>query len=196
VLYYPSPPLADGALLLRPWTERDIPLLEQASHDPYIPATTSVPALYTYAEGLQWLARQQQRVLEDAGFPFCIADTQTDEPLGFIGLWLSNLAQGRANLGYWTLPQARQRGVATAALRLLSTWSFEHLTITRLELYIEVWNIASQRVAERAGFQREGVLHSYIEVEKTRRDAVVYTCIVDVNTTNKLQTKLKDEKFE
>jgi len=196
MLDYPAPALSDGALLLRPWTERDIPALEQASHDPYIPATTSVPAFYTYTEGLKWLERQQQHVLENTGLPFCIADAQTDEPLGFIGWWLSSLAQGRAKLGYWTLPQARQRGVASTALRLLSAWTFEQFAVERLELYAEVWNIASQRVAERAGFQREGVLHSYIEVGKTRSDAVVYTCIVDVNTTNKLQTKLKDEKFE
>src|SRR5205823_5221892 len=78
MLRYPASPLSDGTILLRPWTEQDLPALEQASHDPYIPATTSVPSPYTHAEGLKWLERQQQRVLENVGLPFCIADAQTD----------------------------------------------------------------------------------------------------------------------
>ncbi|GAC1508201.1 MAG: hypothetical protein NVS2B12_23500 [Ktedonobacteraceae bacterium] len=177
MLQYPSSPLFDGTVLLRRWTEQDIPALEQASHDPYIPATTSVPSPYTYAEGVKWLERQQQHILENIGFPFCIADTQTDEPKGFIGLWFPHLSQGRANFGYWILPKARQRGMASAALRLLSSWTFEHLPVARLELWVECWNVASQRVAERAGFLREGILHSYIEVEKTRRDVIMYARI-------------------
>jgi [ribosomal protein S5]-alanine N-acetyltransferase len=177
MLHYPASPLSDGTILLRPWTEQDLPALEQASQDPYIPATTSVPSPYTHAEGLKWLERQQQRVLENVGLPFCIADARTDEPMGFIGLWLSNISQGRASFGYWMIPSARQRGIASTALRLLSMWAFEHLAAARLELWVELWNIASQRVAERAGFLREGVLHSYIEVEKTRRDVIMYARI-------------------
>jgi RimJ/RimL family protein N-acetyltransferase len=174
MLHYPPSPLSDGRVLLRPWTERDLPALEQASHDPYILAITSVPSAYTYAEGLKWLERQQQHVLEGVGLPFCIADAQTDEPMGFIGLWLSQLSQGCARFGYWMIPEARQRGMVSAALRLLSSWTFEHQPVVRLELWIEPWNMASQRVAERAGFLREGIRHSHIEIEKTRRDVVVY----------------------
>jgi ribosomal-protein-alanine N-acetyltransferase len=185
MLHYPATPLSDGTILLRPWTEQDLPALEQASHDPYIPATTSVPSPYTHAEALKWLERQQQRVLENVGLPFCIADAQTDEPMGFIGLWLSTLSQGRASFGYWIIPNARQRGIASAALRLLSRWTFEQLPVARLELWVEPWNTASQRVAERAGFLREGVLHSYIEVEKTRRDVIMYARIAPAIPTQK-----------
>lgn len=97
--------------------------------------------------------------------------------MGFIGLWLPNLSQGRAHFGYWIILKARQRGTASAALRLLGTWTFEHLPVARLELWVELWNIASQRVAEQAGFLQEGILHSYIEVEKTRCDVIMYARI-------------------
>ena len=177
MLHYPSSPLSDGTLLLRPWTEQDLSALEQASHDPYIPATTSVPASYSYAEGLKWLERQRKNVSENIGLPFCIANAQTDESIGFIGLWLSNLSQSRANFGYWIIPKARRRGIASAALRLLSTWTFEHQAVVRLELWVEPWNVASQRVAERADFLREGVLHSYFKLERTRHDVIMYARI-------------------
>ena len=38
-LVYPDPPLSNDRISLRPWTLRDLPAVEQASHDPYIPAT-------------------------------------------------------------------------------------------------------------------------------------------------------------
>ena len=177
MLAYPDPPLTDGTILLRPWTVHDLPAVEQASHDPYIPATTTVPAAYTDAEGRAWVERQQQRVTSGMGLPFCIAEASTDAPLGFIGVWLDHRSQGLASFGYWILPSARGRGIASVALRLLSTWTVEVWAVPRLELVVELWNVASQRVAEQAGFVREGMLHSYIEVEGTRRDVFMYARI-------------------
>lgn len=179
MIKYPHPPLSDGIILLRPWVEQDLRSVEQASKDPYIVATTSVPSPYTLVAGREWLKRQRRHLVEETGLPFCIANNQTDEALGFIGLWLRNLELGRAHFGYWVIPQARGRGVASLALRLLSTWAFENLEVARLELWVELWNIASQRVAERAGFMHEGVLHSYVEVDGTYRDVLMYARIID-----------------
>jgi ribosomal-protein-alanine N-acetyltransferase len=174
---YPDPPLTDGTILLRPWTVHDLSAVEQAGDDPYIPATTTVPAAYMDAEGHQWIERQWQQVTSGTGLPFCVADGQTDSPLGFIGVWLDHRSQGIARFGYWILPSARGRGIASAALRLLSTWAIEEMAVPRLELIVELWNVASQRVAEQAGFIQEGVLHSYIEVQGTRRDVFMYARI-------------------
>lgn len=178
---YPHPSLSDGTILLRPWTEQDLPAVERASNDPYIVATTSVPFPYAHAAGREWLERQWQRQYEaeEKGLPFCIADSQTDEALGFIGLWLRNLSLGRVHFGYWVVPQARGRRVASSALRLLSGWTLKNLDVVRLELVVELWNVASQRVAERAGFMREGVLHSYVEIDEIYRDVFMYARVAD-----------------
>jgi RimJ/RimL family protein N-acetyltransferase len=55
-------------------------------------------------------------------------------------------------------PSERNRGRATAALRLLSRHIFRSLPIQRLELSIAEGNLASIRVAEKAGFRLEGVM--------------------------------------
>jgi ribosomal-protein-alanine N-acetyltransferase len=174
MMSYPHPSLSDGAILLRTWTTHDLSAVEQASHDPYIPATTSIPPVYSEALGRKWIERQQQRVSSGMGLPFCVADVQTNVPLGFIGLWLDQLSQGRGRLGYWVIPAARGRGIASAALRLLSPWVFEKAAVRRLELFIEPWNLASVRVAEQAGFAREGVLHSFINRDESPRDVLLY----------------------
>jgi RimJ/RimL family protein N-acetyltransferase len=72
------------------------------------------------------------------------------------------------------LPEARGRGAATAALRLLSEWAFAS-GLVRLELLISVENPASKRVAERCGYAFEGVLRSMHVREGFREDTEIWS---------------------
>jgi len=62
-------------------------------------------------------------------------------------------------VGYWVLPHARRRGVATRIARLLAEQAFA-LGVERVAAYVNVGNVASERVLERAGYLREGVVRS------------------------------------
>ncbi len=128
-LAYPDFPLADGTIRLRPWTMRDLPAVEQASHDPYIPAVTSVPSAYTEEAGRAWIERQWKRLADGQGMSLCIADARTDAALGFVDISFEHRVRGRASLGCWVVPAARGRGVASAAVQLLSAWAFATLGI-------------------------------------------------------------------
>ena len=72
---------------------------------------------------------------------------------------------------------ARGRGLATAALRLLSEWALETLPIARMQLTTHLDNPASQRVAEKAGYTREAVLRSWTEQRDVRVDLVMYSLL-------------------
>ena len=85
--------------------------------------------------------------------------------------------EGKAELGYIVAPAARGRGVATAALRLLTDWGFSERGLLRLELLISVDNVASIRVAERAGYVKEGVLRSLYVKEAVREDHELWSCL-------------------
>jgi RimJ/RimL family protein N-acetyltransferase len=74
-------------------------------------------------------------------------------------------------------PAARGRGVATTALRLASRWALRDLGVARVQLATHVENTASQRVAERAGLRREGVLRSWEELRGTRIDLVMFSLV-------------------
>jgi RimJ/RimL family protein N-acetyltransferase len=78
-------------------------------------------------------------------------------------------------LGYLVAPEARGRGVGTAILRWLTRWAFEEERMLRLELRISPDNIGSQRVAERCGYVREGVLRSLHFKGDLREDTIVYS---------------------
>src|SRR5262249_16717591 len=83
----------------------------------------------------------------------------------------------RGSVGYWLLPQARGRGLATRSVRLLSEWALRDLGLARLQILTEPANGASQRVAEGCGYQREGVLRSYADVDGRSVDYVVFSLL-------------------
>ena len=106
--------------------------------------------------------------------PFAITDAETGALIGSIDMRITRLGAG--HIGYWMAPQARGRGRTTAALRALSRWAIEELGLGRVELATDLDNIASQRVAEKAGFQREGVLRAMLPTrDGPRRDGVMFS---------------------
>ncbi|WP_338676727.1 GNAT family protein [Streptomyces sp. SCSIO 30461] len=111
----------------------------------------------------------ESRDTSGSGYPFVIVRVEDGRPLGTVGLWLKESDEGRASLGYWVVGSARGQGVAAEALRAVAAWALGDLQIPRLQLYVEPWNAASQRTAERVGFRREGLLRSCRSVQRRRR---------------------------
>jgi RimJ/RimL family protein N-acetyltransferase len=96
----------------------------------------------------------------------------------FLGLALAPKIEREAQtaeLGYIVAPAARGRGVATAALRLLTEWAFAELDMVRLELLIGAANEPSKRVAERNGYRREGLFRSLYVKEGLRDDVEIWS---------------------
>ena len=75
----------------------------------------------------------------------------------------SDMAFGE--LGYWIAPEARRRGVALAAARLMVHWGFEEAGLQRVELLTYPGNQASQALAAKLGFTRLGLVRGYLPVE-------------------------------
>ncbi|GAA0532769.1 hypothetical protein GCM10010172_11970 [Paractinoplanes ferrugineus] len=114
-----------------------------------------LPAPFTLAHAERFLAEGVSSIFAEGGAVFAIADPQTDELLGGIGFDKVVPSRGQAEIGYWVGPWARGRGVATAAVRALSTHALD-TGLARLELLTHWDNTMSQRVALAAGFRREG----------------------------------------
>jgi GNAT superfamily N-acetyltransferase len=72
-------------------------------------------------------------------------------------------------IGYFVLPHARRRGYATTIARLLAEHAFS-LGMERVAAYVNVGNAASDGVADRAGFTREGIVRSMPKPDGRRVD--------------------------
>ena len=173
-LAYPDPPLADDLVSLRPWRTSDIATVVEASRDPYIPKVTTVPAPFTKGAGERWLDRQDVRSRSGLGISLAIAENESgrDEAVGAVVLM--HRGHGVYGLGYWLLPAARRRGLASRAVALVVEWTLAQTGVAELEALVEPWNEASIRVAERAGFTRDRLLRAEISVAGREADVVRY----------------------
>ena len=160
--------LEDDVVLLRPRTEDDVPAITETCQDPEIVRWTPVPSPYTEDDAREFIRA--------APVASAIVDARTGEFLGAIG-W--RWVDGNVQFGYWAKREARGRGIATRALRLLSRWAIHELGAARVQLVTEPEKVASQQVAEKAGFTREATLRSYIELKGRRRDAVMFSLLPD-----------------
>ncbi|WP_337797775.1 GNAT family N-acetyltransferase [Nocardiopsis sinuspersici] len=174
---WPVTPPAHGRVVLRRPSGADVPMVRELSTDPYVPTIGSLTPNASPAEALAWVHRQHDRYTAGAGFSFTVADARTDAALGACGLWLHSLAVGRATVGYSVAPSARGRGVAADALSALTAFGWEVPGLFRIEAYIEPWNAASARTAERVGYVREGLLRSHQPIGGRRRDMLLYATV-------------------
>jgi [ribosomal protein S5]-alanine N-acetyltransferase len=176
LLSYPEPPLTDGTVVLRRWAEGDIGCVEEASRDPRIPEGTTVPAIFTVAEGLAWIERQWGRADNGEGLSLAIADAGSGEALGAVVL-LFRRQPGTVEIGYWLVERARGRRLASHAVALLARWALTDAGLARVEALVDPENIASQRVLESVGFRREGHLRSYLVFNARRAEAFIYSLL-------------------
>ena len=95
-----------------------------------------------------------------AGERLELAITDHGTPVGSVAL--AEIADGDAFVRYWLLPEARGRGLASRAVRLLARWAFSTLRLRRLTAVIELENCASGAVLRRCGFVREGRLRRHM----------------------------------
>jgi RimJ/RimL family protein N-acetyltransferase len=163
--------LEDGEIALRPFTEADVPALAEALRfDPEIARWTRIPSPYSERDAREFIATTEEKA-------FAIVDRTYGDLVGGIGARVHE--EGVVEIGYWIRGPARGRGIATCALSLLARWAFEELGAGRVQLTTDPENTASQRVAEKAGFKREGVLRSLHDFKGRRRDAVMYSLLPD-----------------
>lgn len=179
---WPDPPLRSDRVLLRPWSADDLPVLVALGQDLTVARWFPViPYPYTERDAADWLHSEEMARQAGKGISFAIVHTESGEVLGGISLGNIDALLRTASLGYWLGAHARGHGHMTPTVRLVAAWAFQALGLARLEGTVDPENLASQRVAERCGFRREGCLRSSTIIRHTgeRRDAFIYGLLSD-----------------
>jgi len=158
----PDPPLDDGVVALRPWRKDDVSVLPGLiDGDPEIERWLDLmPSPYSRRDAREWVARATDAWRSGHYLPFAMLDAGTGAVVGGLGFNSIDAENATGEIGYWLTAAARGRGLTTRALRLVTQWGFDALGLERVQVRAEVENVASCRVAERAGFRREGVIRS------------------------------------
>lgn len=149
------PGLDDGVVSLRPPVEADADDVWAACQDPDISRFTTVPSPYERQHAVSWIEEVARNWSEGGdSASFLITDSGTGELWGACAL--IGIQPDRAEIGYWVKRDARGRGIAVRAVRLVSEWALLELGVEQVDLLTDVRNQASQRVAEKAGFVELG----------------------------------------
>jgi RimJ/RimL family protein N-acetyltransferase len=161
-------------LRLEPLTEHHVADVADLIADPEVLRFTRVPEPPPPDFPQTWIGGYEQGRADGTREGFAAIDGDGQ----FLGLGLApsiDREGGEVELGYIVPSHARGRGIATEMLRQLTHWAFDELDARRIVLIIDVRNPASERVAERCGYVREGVMRSIHVKQGIRADCALWS---------------------
>jgi len=94
-----------------------------------------------------------------------------------IGLMVLELEGGVQEIGYGIIPNERRKGYCTEAVKIAVDYLFLSKPLVRIQAHTNVKNTASQRVLEKAGFRKEGIVRKRIFVRGNWRDEFLYSIL-------------------
>ncbi len=177
------PELGGREVRLRPWREDDVPRVAEACADPrtqrWLP---QLPSPYLLSDAQWYVRSREEQHAGGRGLFWCVADADDDRCLGSVTLMGLAGPDDSAEIGYWTHPDARGRGVMTEAARLAVRHAVipaadGGLGLPRVTLRAASGNAASQAVARAAGMTRVGVARA---AERLRDGTVMDFELYDV----------------
>lgn len=171
----PEAPLRMQSVTLRVFGIEDAAEVAEACSDPLIPKFTFMADGLSGEGARDWIQQSNER-WSGGNARFAIVDSESGDFLGQVGMGVS-WRQRSGEVYYWVARQARGRGVASMATGLVADWAFDVVGIERLFLLTHLENEASQRVAKRCGFTREGVLRAYEPFKGGRPDLVCWSLL-------------------
>ncbi|AVV42078.1 GNAT family N-acetyltransferase [Streptomyces sp. P3] len=171
----PAAPVLDGhGLRLRVWdpeSAADVDAWLRGLTDPeFLRWNTPLRTVSDAATARESLENKTADAAAGQAMIFCVTDAADGTILGQVGVSAIERVPSRGIVGYWVLPEARGRHVATRSLLLAARWAFAEVGLHRLELGHALGHDASCRIAERCGFRHEGTLRGAMW-EAGRRDA-------------------------
>jgi len=157
-----------GNVKVRSWRKADLQALLRHANNPKIAANLrdQFPHPYTRRDAIDYLEYAQTQE------PKCsFAIEYGGEAVGGVGFLLGrDIARMTAEMGYWLSEELWGRGIATRVVTAMSEWAFDNYGLTRVFAMVFSHNVASLRVLEKAGFEREGVM---------RRSAIKNGAVLD-----------------
>lgn len=161
-------------LALRPFRRRDVESLVTAVQDSLPELSAWLPWVhpgYGRSEAGRFIRDSAGAWVEGRAFDFAIRSrTDPDQHVGNISVWHTSRRERAGEIGYWIRTRETGGGVATEAAARLLEVAFRELELHRVTLRIAVGNNASERVAEKLAFTREGLLRKEVLVNGTWLD--------------------------
>ena len=168
-------------IIVRPYRESDALDVQEAiaeSRDHLRPWMPFADAHQTIEESRDWIIHQTAQWLLREELSMSIWEGTTNRFLGGTGLHVHSWDTGYFEIGYWIRASAQGHGYILEAVRLLTSYVFDTLKATRLEIRCDELNVRSAAIPQRLGFVREGCLRNHTLMPGGRlRNTLVFSLI-------------------
>lgn len=161
---------------IRQLAQTDQDAIVDACNDEEIQKWLPIPFPYT-RENARWFIQDFASQRQKDGSGLVSAIELEGKFAGVIDIKRADWRSQACEIGYWSSPWVRGKGVMTMALLMLSQWIFQETGFQRLELRIAPENIASQKVAGKARFLREGTARNAGYTNSGRCDLIIFSKI-------------------
>jgi ribosomal-protein-serine acetyltransferase len=168
-------------ILIRKYQPGDVDAIYEAVMESKADLSPWMPwchANYSREDAATWVNDRPNAWERDEAWSFVIID-HDGQLLGTCGIHRLDMLNRVGELGYWVRSTATRQGIASEATRQLCQWAFAEKELHRVEILMSVENIASQRVAEKAGAVREGTLRGRLLLNGRRHDCALYAIVND-----------------
>lgn len=167
-------------LRLRPPRRSDLDAIDEAIQESLSDLILWLPWArpgHTRADSRRYLRSARTARTRRAAFEFVVQDVHSDAFLGMVSLHRIDWIRRSGGVGYWVRRSARGKGIATEAATAILQLAFQDCRLHRVEIHVALENPASQRVAEKMGFQREGIARGVEFVNGRYLDHVQYALL-------------------
>ncbi|MFL5926158.1 MAG: GNAT family N-acetyltransferase [Gaiellaceae bacterium] len=168
--------LTDGVVTLRKVREGDRAVVLSTMADPVVRRWLNMPASPRDVDFDSLLRAVRVGFASGDRLDYCVTTPPDDVSLGAV--IASRRHRDNYELAYLSRPEGRGRGLMTRGVRVVCDWLFE-AGVGRIEIRTHPGNEPSQRLAERAGFRREGVERRSIWLHNNREDAILWSLLPD-----------------
>jgi ribosomal-protein-serine acetyltransferase len=172
--------LTNSVLTLRRYRREDAESIYRAVRESVAEISQWMPWChedYSMYNSVTWSDSRDDAWEKGAEYDFVIMRNVDGRPLGVCGLNHIDNENRFANVGYWIRTGETRQGAATSAVILLARFGFNELKLNRMEIVVACGNKPSQRVAEKAGATKEGILRKRLIVRGRVYDAVMYSLV-------------------
>jgi ribosomal-protein-serine acetyltransferase len=177
----PPPRIETERLILRRFTRRDVNSVTEAVQNSLAALNEWLPWAhpgYRKEDAISYIKDSTEAWKEGRAYDYAIRRKgNTRRHLGNISIWPVSRLTRTGEIGYWIRTDETTQGLATEATAALVKVGFEDLGFHKLTLRIAIGNRPSERVAEKLGFSREGVLREELLIRGRWVDHTLFSLL-------------------
>lgn len=153
--FHPFKNLETERLFLRRVTINDLAEIMELRGNPETMKFIPRPLITNEEQALEHFKMIDDAIEKKEGINWAITLKENPKFLGFLGLYRLQPENHRCEIGYMILPQYNGQGITTEAIKVVLEYGFEDLNMHSIEAVIDPDNIASERVLQKSGFEKE-----------------------------------------